>query len=105
MTGRRVYYVGDRGTQVIIYEDGTKDHPRLTPAERKELGILMKADKILIKVSQNEQDYRQLRSIPSSIGLNYCDVWGTIIEKKLKPQEAKEYLLELARYHGLLWRG
>lgn len=101
----KIYYVGNQGKEIFVYEDGTKRHGRLTSAESKELKILIKADKFLDKMSNNHKEREELKSIPYTTGLQYLEVWKVIDDKKLKPLEAKEYLLGLLRYHGLLWRG
>lgn len=101
----RVYYVGNQGKEILVYKDGTKRHARLTSEESKELKILIKADKFLDKMSDSPKERAELKSIPYTTGLQYLDVWKVIDDKKLKPLEAKEYLIGLLRYHGLLWRG
>jgi hypothetical protein len=100
-----VYYVGSLGKEVIIHPDGTKQHEKLTPSERKELNILIKSDKLLAKMSSSESEYYELRMIPATVGMNFLSVWEEIIEKKLKAPQAKEHLLDLVRYHGLTYRG
>lgn len=101
----RVYYVGESGIEVKIFEDGSRDHPRLSASERKELNIKIKADKMLSKMSSSKQEFSELQGILYKLNLDYVSVWSEIIEKKMKPEEAKSYLLELERYHVLLWRG
>lgn len=102
-----VYFVGPRGTQVIVYANGIMDHPRLTSAERKELELRIRVDKVMVKIQKQfpTEDVNFLLSIPDRVGVNFLEVWGDYISSKKTPEQIVAALHELYRYHGLLWRG
>lgn len=104
-TKTHVYYLGERGVEVILYPDGMKRVPRLTGDERKELDLRVRVDKLLSKVSANKLEFTELWSIPDKIGIGFLPYYSNMTLVRLRPEALKNQLIDHARYHGLLRRG
>ncbi|MDF2534252.1 MAG: hypothetical protein K0R18_409 [Bacillales bacterium] len=102
---RRIFHVGSTGLEIIINPDRDTDLPKMNKEERKDYNTQLKIENLLAKSVDNREDFNRLMGIPYAIGLNANEVFSEIIEEKLKPHDAKAKLLDLERYHALLWRG
>jgi hypothetical protein len=100
-----VFHTSKTGVEVFLLKDGTLSHSKLTPVERKEIKIKVRAHKMLKRIATSQQEYRELMSIPYTVGVNFVEMWEDIFAKKMKKDEVKAYLLELLRFYNLTWRG
>lgn len=65
----------------------------LTPEEKEDLKIQLKAEDLLVKMSNSFSEYRFLKGIPKKIMVDYTTMWRQILSEKLTFTKAKKYLL------------
>jgi hypothetical protein len=102
---RRIFHVGSTGLEIVIDPERETGLPRMTKEERTDYNTTLRIENLLAKSVDNRNDFNHLMGIPYAIGLKPLEVFSDILKEKMKPHDAKAKLLELERYHALLWRG